>query len=86
VGNERLPLLSQEALLDCRAPQESSQSAVGAAGDPLSLEVPLAAADEKQVDRLIERIPGGKDKLEHRFGPRQRIGSDRGDIKPATHC
>jgi hypothetical protein len=35
---------------------------------------------------LFERVPSGECKLEHRFGPRQRIGAERLDIKAPTHC
>jgi hypothetical protein len=86
VREERLPRLSCEAFLGGGPTQEPVQSGIGASDDPRSLQVPLAATNEQEVDRLFERVPSGECKLEHRFGPRQRIGAERLDIKAPTHC
>ena len=89
VSEEGLPGLSRESLIEGRSAQEPVEPGVGAAADSVAVQVPLAATNQQQVDRLLERIPIGESKLEHRFGPRQRIGSDRGDIKAPnapTHC
>ena len=84
VREQRLPRLRREPFLDRRATQEPVESRVGAPKDPLSLQVPLPATNHQEIDSLVERIPIGNVKLEHRFGPRQRIGSDRRDIKAPT--
>ena len=75
---QRLPGLRPEALLGRRATQEALESGVGAADRaPSALEIDVAAGNDEQIDGLVERIPIGEGKLEHRFGPRQRLGGGR---------
>ena len=61
VCEERLPRLSREALLAGRARRKKPvESRIGASDNPLSIEVPLSATNEEEVDGLVGGSPSAK--------------------------